>query len=307
MLYACRDAGVPVVITLHNYKLLCASGDFFRDGEVCHDCAGGNPTAARDPPLLPRIRAGDRDHGAERTRATGAAGATWSRRTSSSPSPSAALLAAMDFDPDRTFVKHNLVPYDGPVGGPRRAAGGVRRPARRGQGRTAADEGLGRVPRDRRVTTRCGSSIAGGGPMLDEVTAWAAERPSVELRGMMSKQQVLRADRPLPGRRAAVGVGGDVRAGGGRGDGGRRTAARLRPRFVPRTDHRRRRRRAVRAGPPGRAGQAAARRRHVTRTGTTNSAARPGRRTRRSTTPAATSSNCSTSTGSPSPPGAVPR
>ena len=34
VLYACRDARVPVVITLHNYKLLCASGDFYRDGAV---------------------------------------------------------------------------------------------------------------------------------------------------------------------------------------------------------------------------------------------------------------------------------
>ena len=30
VLYACRDAGVPVVVTLHNYKLLCASGDFYQ-------------------------------------------------------------------------------------------------------------------------------------------------------------------------------------------------------------------------------------------------------------------------------------
>jgi len=41
VLLACRDLGVPVVATLHNYKLLCASGDFFRDGRPCHDCATG--------------------------------------------------------------------------------------------------------------------------------------------------------------------------------------------------------------------------------------------------------------------------
>ena len=41
VLLACRDAGVPVVATLHNYKLLCASGDFFRDGRPCHDCGDG--------------------------------------------------------------------------------------------------------------------------------------------------------------------------------------------------------------------------------------------------------------------------
>jgi glycosyltransferase involved in cell wall biosynthesis len=42
--------------------------------------------------------------------------------------------------------------------------------------------------------------VAGSGPMQDEVTAWAAERPSVELLGMMSKQQVFE----LIGRSRAV-------------------------------------------------------------------------------------------------------
>ena len=46
VLYACKDIGVPAVATLHNYKLACASGDFFRDGAVCHDCATGVPTGA---------------------------------------------------------------------------------------------------------------------------------------------------------------------------------------------------------------------------------------------------------------------
>ena len=37
---ACKDAGVPVVHTLHNYRLLCANGLFFRKGTVCEDCLG---------------------------------------------------------------------------------------------------------------------------------------------------------------------------------------------------------------------------------------------------------------------------
>jgi glycosyltransferase involved in cell wall biosynthesis len=36
--YACRAAGVPVVQTLHNYRLLCPSGNFFRDGGICEEC-----------------------------------------------------------------------------------------------------------------------------------------------------------------------------------------------------------------------------------------------------------------------------
>jgi len=36
--YACRDAGVPVVQTLHNYRLLCPAATFYRDGRVCEEC-----------------------------------------------------------------------------------------------------------------------------------------------------------------------------------------------------------------------------------------------------------------------------
>ena len=35
---ACRDQGVPVVQTLHNFRLLCPAATFFRDGKVCEEC-----------------------------------------------------------------------------------------------------------------------------------------------------------------------------------------------------------------------------------------------------------------------------
>ena len=37
---------VPVVQTLHNFRLLCASALFFRNGEVCEDCLGRLPVKA---------------------------------------------------------------------------------------------------------------------------------------------------------------------------------------------------------------------------------------------------------------------
>jgi glycosyltransferase involved in cell wall biosynthesis len=36
--YACRREGVPVVQTLHNYRLICASAELYRDGKVCEEC-----------------------------------------------------------------------------------------------------------------------------------------------------------------------------------------------------------------------------------------------------------------------------
>jgi len=38
--YAAKAEGVPVVQTLHNYRLLCPNALFFRDGHVCEDCMG---------------------------------------------------------------------------------------------------------------------------------------------------------------------------------------------------------------------------------------------------------------------------
>jgi glycosyltransferase involved in cell wall biosynthesis len=37
---ACQDHGVPVVQTLHNYRLICSGGLLMRDGRPCEDCVG---------------------------------------------------------------------------------------------------------------------------------------------------------------------------------------------------------------------------------------------------------------------------
>ena len=36
--YACQDEGVPVVQSLHNFRMLCANALLFRDNMVCEDC-----------------------------------------------------------------------------------------------------------------------------------------------------------------------------------------------------------------------------------------------------------------------------
>lgn len=43
---ACRDAGVPVVHTLHNFRIACAAGTFVRDGRACELCLTGSPYQA---------------------------------------------------------------------------------------------------------------------------------------------------------------------------------------------------------------------------------------------------------------------
>ena len=40
---AVHDLEVPLVMTLHNYRLLCLNAQLLRDGEVCEDCVGKVP------------------------------------------------------------------------------------------------------------------------------------------------------------------------------------------------------------------------------------------------------------------------
>jgi len=41
--YACRDLEIPVVQTLHNYRLSCPAATFFRDGTICEECLDNGP------------------------------------------------------------------------------------------------------------------------------------------------------------------------------------------------------------------------------------------------------------------------
>jgi len=40
--YACQQEGVPVVLSLHNFRLMCLNGLFFRDNHPCEDCLQGS-------------------------------------------------------------------------------------------------------------------------------------------------------------------------------------------------------------------------------------------------------------------------
>jgi len=47
---ACAERGIPVVQTLHNFRLLCPGGNFFRHGMICRECV--------DRSLLQSVRHG---------------------------------------------------------------------------------------------------------------------------------------------------------------------------------------------------------------------------------------------------------
>ena len=43
---ALRNRGVPVVMTVHNYRMICSNAVFYRDGRPCTDCLGTHPWRA---------------------------------------------------------------------------------------------------------------------------------------------------------------------------------------------------------------------------------------------------------------------
>jgi glycosyltransferase involved in cell wall biosynthesis len=199
VLYACRDARIPVVATLHNYRLACANGEFFRDGAVCHDCVNGSQIRA--------VR-----HGCYRgspVATTPVALATtvhrkaWRSLVSAYVFISASqrdLLGALGLPRDRVFVRHNLIP--------RRSE----RPAARALAVVYAgrlDEAKGArllmagwdCYRTKSGDPGLSLVIAGGGPLEGEVAAWAADRPSVEMAGQLSRD---RCAELISGARAVV-------------------------------------------------------------------------------------------------------
>ena len=109
VLYACREARVPVVATLHNYKLACANGEFYRQGAVCHDCADGRPGQAIQHGCyrgsrvasVPIVLTGRVHRPAWRSLVSAYIFISASQRD---------LLSGVGLPPDRVFVRHNLIP-----------------------------------------------------------------------------------------------------------------------------------------------------------------------------------------------------
>jgi glycosyltransferase involved in cell wall biosynthesis len=189
VLYACRDAGVPVVATIHNYRLLCAGGGFFRDGAPCHDCAGGHG--------LPALRHGCYRGSRAATLPIVAANvvhrSAWQRLVSAYLFISASqqdLMSPLGLPRERVFVKHNFV-----------VAAADQISARREHlvtyvGRLDAAKGVP-VLMEAWDTFRAANPLSalrlvvvGGGPLEGAVREWAAGQPSVEHAGLRSREEV---------------------------------------------------------------------------------------------------------------------
>lgn len=184
---ACRGEGVPVVQTLHNYRLVCPAGTLLRDGKVCELCVGHVPW----PAVRYACYRGSHLQSAVMASAIGGHTAlgTWQRQVN-------AYIALTGFardifirgglPADRIFIRCNAVAEPEPVeySGPGSAIF---------VGRLSPEKGIETLLAAWARLPHVALTLVGGGPLLADVRA-AAARPElrhVEVTGELSHVEVL--------------------------------------------------------------------------------------------------------------------
>lgn len=176
---ACARVGVPVVQTLHNFRLLCPQAIFLREGKVCEDCLGALPWRGavrgcyRDSRLQSTVLAGM----LTLHRALG----TWQRQVTR-------YIALNNFCRDkfiagglpaeRIAVKPNFVDFAAPAPGPRSGFLFV--------GRLSPEKGVTVLARAMQQFESGALRVAGTGPEATALTPL----PNVELLGALTLEQV---------------------------------------------------------------------------------------------------------------------
>lgn len=185
--YAAHAEGVPVVQTLHNFRIACPSAILYRDGAVCEDCLGRRFA-------LPGVRRGCyRDSRAgsavvASVMAAHRAAGTWSRAVD-------AYIVLNDFalekyvaaglPADRLHVSPNFLPAKLDPGP---GDGGFALFA----GRLTPEKGVATLLEAwRRVTGGLRLKILGEGPEADRVRRAAAADPRIEWLGWRPQAEVL--------------------------------------------------------------------------------------------------------------------
>ncbi|MEV4627681.1 glycosyltransferase family 4 protein [Micromonospora sp. NPDC049523] len=104
--------GVPVVQTVHNYRQVCSSGLYFRDGHICHDCRG---RALGVPAIVHRCYRGSRAQSALMATTLAIHRPTWRSvdRFIALTSAVADHLREYGIPDDRIVVKPNAIPDPG--------------------------------------------------------------------------------------------------------------------------------------------------------------------------------------------------
>jgi len=184
--YSCVGAGVPVVQTLHNYRLLCPAAVLYRNGHVCESCVG---KTFQWPGVL---------HGCYResrkgTLAVAAMNAahhlagTWNRAVDmyiSLTEFGRGKYIAAGMPPDKIVVKGHFLDVDPGAGtGDQQCVVYV--------GRLSAEKGIDTLLRAWQLPgAQIPLKIIGAGPLEDECRNASASNPWIEYLGPMRPAEV---------------------------------------------------------------------------------------------------------------------
>lgn len=181
---ACREAGVAVVQSLHNYRLLCPSATFFRDGHVCEDCLG------KAVPLPGVVHSCYRHSRAQSAVVASMISVHRLRGTWRKDVDRYIALTAFSRDkfvegglpPDRIVIKANSV--DLPHTEQKDDAEGFLY-----VGRLSAEKGINTVLSAWRIVSDVPLTVIGDGPLRESVDEAAAQHSRVETLGQLSSEQ----------------------------------------------------------------------------------------------------------------------
>jgi glycosyltransferase involved in cell wall biosynthesis len=181
-----RARGVPTVATVHNYRLICAGGSLFRDGQVCHDCLPSSH--------WPGVRHGCYRESRVATAPVALSNAVHDDRWKALDavltlsSAQRDLLIEAGYSPERVIVKPNFVaehPGSADHGPP--GTGFVY------AGRWADTKGVQVILDAWALLERRGLlpelTIIGSGPLEDEVARFAVDRPNVRVLGRVTRDE----------------------------------------------------------------------------------------------------------------------
>jgi glycosyltransferase involved in cell wall biosynthesis len=184
---ACQDHGVPVVQTLHNYRLICAGALLQRNGQPCEDCVGTNLV----PALLHRCYRGSFSATSAvvwmlgRNRLRGSYRQLVNRYIALTRFAADRLIAG-GLPRHRLRVKPNFLPCPPAVGN---GTGGYVVYV----GRLSAEKGLRTLVSAWNRVRHVPLKIVGAGELLDELRAQARSQAlPVDFLGFMPRDQVLR-------------------------------------------------------------------------------------------------------------------
>ena len=184
--YAAHALGVPIVQTLHNFRLLCPGATFYREGAVCEDCTSH---AVPWPGVVHGCYRGSR---AQTAAVAGMIGVhrllrTWQRAVTTFIAVSEfakGKFVEHGFPASRITVKPNFVLDPGSAG-----EGGddllfV--------GRLAVEKGIGTMLEAMElVNPAVRLKIAGDGPLADKVAAAAGRNPRIQYLGRVPQKKAL--------------------------------------------------------------------------------------------------------------------